>query len=89
MSDKRLTTDEVVRAYLDIALVPPEKAPRTQRDARDNDMLILGFNRAQETLRTLLATYGADDATRALADVRNDKQRRPMKVGDTNVWVAA
>ncbi len=91
MSGERnnLALAEIVTAYLGLAMVHPEKAPKTQRAQRDNDMLVLGYNQAQEALRTILANHGVDDATQALADVRNEKQQRPVAgPGGIKMWVA-
>lgn len=85
----RLTLTEIVEAFLGLALLPPDKEPRTQRDARDNQMLIIGFNRAQENLRTILSTHGRTKRERELADVRNEQQQQPMDMGGIKVWVAS
>ena len=85
---RNMTLAEVVDAFLDLAMVPPEKPPKTQRDQRENRLMIQSFNHAQETLRTILEHHGIDEATRALAEVRNDKQQRPIDVGGTKVWLA-
>ena len=83
MSDATLT--EAVTAFLELAMKHPEKEPRTQREGRDNEYLILGFNRAQETLRTVLEQAGHSD----LAAVRTEYQRQPIMLGDRKVWVVA
>lgn len=83
-----LSLEDCVREYLSLAILPPEKAPRTQRAQRDNEMLILGFNRAQETLRSILASHAHD--AKALAETRHPDQRRPMEgPGGIKLWVAA
>lgn len=89
MSDERrnLTLAEVVQAYLELALVPPEKPPKLVRDQRQNDSIILGYNRAQETLRSILRNHGIDETTRALAEVRSEGQQQPINVGGLKVWV--
>lgn len=91
MTDERhnLTLAEIVEAYLQLALVPPEKPPKLVRDQRQNDAIILGYNQAQEALRSILEHHGIDEPTRALAEIRNEKQQRPMDVGGMKVWVAA
>lgn len=84
----KLTLAEIVKAYLELALIPPEKEPKLVRDQRENRAIILGYNRAQETLRTILENHGIDEQTRALAEVRSDKQERPIDVGGMSVWLS-
>ena len=84
-----LNLEECVRAFLDLAVVHPEKPPKTQRAERENQMLILGYNQAQEQLRTILAHPGKTTTVRAVAEVRNDEQQRPMTVGNRKLWVAS
>lgn len=84
-----LTLEDAVRAFLSLAMLPPEKEPKTQRAQRDNTFLILGFNRAQETLRGILEHHGNDDDVKALAEVREEGQQRPMDgPGGLKMWVA-
>jgi uncharacterized protein with von Willebrand factor type A (vWA) domain len=85
---QNLSLEDAVTAFLQLASLPPEKPPKTQRAQRDNSMMILGFNQAQEALRTILGAHGANDDVRALAEVRSDGQQKPMVVGDRKVWVA-
>lgn len=86
----RLSLEECVRAFLELAMVPPEKPPKTQRAQRENQAIILGFNRAQETLRNILELNGKPSAAK-LADVRSEKQQRPHRMGDgpdsANLWM--
>lgn len=83
-----MVLSEIVRAFLSISLMEPEKPPKTQRAQRENRAMVIGYNRAQEDLRTLLSVYGAADDDVALASVRDDKQVKPMKgPGGTNLWV--
>lgn len=84
-----LSLEECVRAYLSLVMKPPEKEPKRVRDQRDNRMLIIGFNRAQEALRTILEHHGATDEIAALADVRKDGQERSIEIGGTKAWVAS
>jgi hypothetical protein len=90
VADASLTLDEAVRAFLQLTMLEPEKPPKTQRAQRENRMLIIGFNRAQETLRSILEQHGADDATKVLAEVREEGQQRPMDgPGGIKMWVAS
>lgn len=89
MSDPQpLSLEEAVKAFLELALLHPEKPPKTQRAQRDNSMTILGFNRDQETLRSILEAHGDTPEVRALAEVRTDGQVKPFQVGDRKMWVA-
>lgn len=85
----RLSLEDCVRNFLDIALVHPEKPPKTQRAARENEMLIVGYNRAQENLRTILEQHGRDKRVRAIAEVRNENQRKPVRMGGVDLWLAS
>lgn len=84
---QQLSLAAIVEGFLSLAMVAPEKPPRTQRDQQANRAMIVGFNRAQETLRQILADHGRAPSTKALAEVRADGQERPMRLGDHNVWV--
>ena len=90
MTEHPMTLEESVEVFLRLVMQHPEKPPKTQRAERENTMLILGFTRAQETLRSILEHHGADEATRALAEVREDGQQRPMEgPGGIKMWVAS
>lgn len=83
-----MSLEKCVQAYLELAMLPPEKPPKTQRAQRENEAIIIGFNRAQETLRKILATHGQSKATKALAETRAEGQRQPMKgPGGISMWV--
>lgn len=92
--DKRppKNAEEAIEAFLGIAMVHPEKEPKTQRAQRENEATIIGFNRAQETLRDILGqvegrTKQAERAQK-LADVRSENQRKPMEgPGGMRIWV--
>lgn len=82
----KLSLEECVTAFLELAMLPPDRTPRTQRAQRENDMIIHGFTRAQEMLRNILELDGKPSAAK-LKDVRNPDQRRPTRIGDMNVWL--
>lgn len=82
-----LSVDEAVRAFLQIAMLHPEKAPKTQRAERDNSMMIVGFNQAQEALRSILKAHGETVSVQDLGEVRADGQQRPLEVGGLKAWV--
>lgn len=84
-----LNLEQIVREFLQVSMLPPEKPPKTQRAQRDNQMLIIGFNQAQEALRTLIAAHGYSKATKAIAEVRSESQQRPLDVGGLKAWVAS
>ena len=77
------TLEDVVKAFLGLALVQPDKLPKRKRDIADNQAMIIGYSRAQHDLRKLLEGIGRQD----LAAIINPKSERPLKVGDTNLWV--
>ncbi len=77
--------DRLVAAFLDIGFLLPEKPPKRVRDQRDNEMLVQGYARAQETLRTILERYGYP----TLAEHRHPESQRPMEMrGLGKVWVS-
>jgi hypothetical protein len=85
----KLTLEECVRGFLELALVEPETPPKTQRARHENTMMIIGFNRAQETLRTILAEQGAAEDIKKISEVRAHGQRQPMAgPGGAKIWVA-
>lgn len=82
-NERPFTLGEVVEAFLSVALVEPEKPPKTQRAQRENRSQVIGFNEAQETLRAILAEHGYD----TLAAVRSDRQTCPLEVDGIKVWL--
>lgn len=76
-----------MRGFLELALVHPDEPPKQQYRQRENQAQIIGFNMAQEALRTVLREQGAAEDIKALAEVRSEKQQQPIKVGDTTTWV--
>lgn len=83
-----MTLEECIKGFLELTMLEPEKPPKTQRAQRENRMLILGFNRAQEALRTILKTHGVDETARALGKVRRPGQEQPMEgPGGMKMWI--
>lgn len=82
-----MTLEECVKSFLRLVMQHPEKPPRRVRDQQANEHMIVGFNRAQETLRHILEVHGAASDIKALANVREEGQQRPERIGDRNVWV--
>lgn len=86
---KNLTLKQCVEGFLELALLEPDKPPKTQRAQRDNRMQVIGFNRAQEALRHILMTNGNSDQVRKLSEIRNPNQERPIDgPGGIKMWVA-
>lgn len=85
---RKMVLGELVRVFLTSAFVEPSEPPRQQYRQRENRAQVIGFHQAQEHLRHLLKHYGAGEDTVALAEVRDDKQLRPMQgPGGMTVWV--
>jgi hypothetical protein len=85
----QLSLEEIIEEFLKLALIEPEKTPKRLRDQRDNTMIIIGFNRAQETLRSILSTHGNTDEVKKLAEIRDEHQQKPMEgPGGIKMWVA-
>lgn len=85
---KRWGLNKLVDHFLGVALEMPEgienKAQYKQREAEAE---MRGFYKAQEHLREIIA-MGGTDAIAALADVRNEKQQRPVMIGNFRTWLA-
>lgn len=84
---KRMSLEKCVRHFLDEAIVPPEgweKKSQTKQNIITQE--IISYNKAQERLREIIA-MGGTDAIADLAEVRNEKQRRPHMMGNMRVWM--
>jgi hypothetical protein len=79
--------EEIVKAFLGLVIKQPDKQPRLRRDQESNLWTVHGFNRGQETLRTLLDQYGATDEICALAEIREEGQQKPTLIGDRKLWL--
>lgn len=87
---RRIKLETIVENWLGLVMVHPDysKRKRTpQYVERENQAIIIGYNRAQEDLRTLLREHGTTEVIRALAEVRADGQQTPIDVGGTKLWV--
>jgi hypothetical protein len=85
---KQLALPHVVEEFLSLALSPPESYESmsgAKQEAIDRE--ILGFCKAQEKLREFVALAGTD-AISDLADVRDDRQIRPVLIGNLRAWVS-
>lgn len=84
---EKLTLEECVRAFLGLVWEHPVVEPKTQRAQRDNEMIIHGVNKAQETLRGILETHGRTAKVREVAEVRKKGQQRPTEMAGMKVWI--
>lgn len=80
-----MTLEEAVEAFLGIAMLEPEKEPKTQRAQRENRARVIGYAQAQNHLRQILKQAGKE----RLSEVRHKDSPRPMKAGDMNIWIAS
>lgn len=82
---KRQGLAKLVEAFLTMAPRYPE-GKISQRRERELDMERLGFCKALEKLRELIAIYGTD-AISELADVRHEDQIRPHNLAGSRNWM--
>jgi hypothetical protein len=84
---KRISLEKCVRHFLEEAIVPPEGIEKKSQRKQDIcNQEIISYNKAQERLREIIA-MGGTDAIAELADVRNEKQRRPVMLGKFRAWM--
>lgn len=82
---KRVGLNRLVEDFLGAVMVEPEKKT-SQAQQRENAAEIRGFYKAQERLRELIA-MGGTDAIAELAEVRDDRQQRPVMIGNFRIWM--
>lgn len=82
---KRQSLPKLVELYLSMKLSDPEGKKSKTRE-RELDMERLGFCKALEKLRELIAVHGTD-AIAELADVRHESQLRPHNLGSFRNWM--
>lgn len=82
---KQQGLSKLVTAFLTMAPKYPE-GRISQRRERELDMERLGFCKALEKLRELIAIYGTD-AIAELADVRHEDQIRPHNLAGSRNWM--
>jgi hypothetical protein len=85
MSKKRGTA-ACVEGFLELVCTPPdgiEKKGQRKQDICSAE--IMGFNRAQETLRDVLRLNGTPTAAK-LSEVEAEGQNRPQRVGGVRMW---
>lgn len=82
-----VTLREAIEAFLAMGFDEPAKPYRTQRDARDDAMRVLGFSQAQNHLRHFLSQT-AEDGDLAKAPY-HPNALKPQKFGKGMTgWVA-
>ena len=82
-----LGLERAPRGFLETALERSEGIEKkSQRKQELVETEMRGFYKAQERLRELIAIYGTDAITK-LADVRNEKQQRPVNMVGMRTWV--
>lgn len=82
---KREPLPKLVEGFLSMRLSAPEGKKSKTRE-REFDMERLGFCKAMEKLRELIAVHGTD-AIAELADVREESQLRPYNLGGFRNWM--
>lgn len=85
VKSKRQSLPKLVEAFLTMAPRFPEGKISKTRE-RELDMERLGFCKALEKLRELIAVYGTD-AIAELADVRHEDQLRPHNLAGMRNWM--
>lgn len=84
---KRRGLPVLVEHFLQVTLARPEEIKeKAQYKQREVEAEIRGFYKAQEKLREYIA-MGGTDAIADLAEVRDDRQQRPVMVGNMRAWV--
>lgn len=87
IKSKRHGLNTLVEDFLETCLVRPEKYDKmSQTKQRECDTEMRGFYKAQERLRELIACCGTD-AIAKLADVRVEKQMRPVNLAGMRTWM--
>lgn len=84
---KQLALPHVVEEFLSLTLSRPEGYEMMSGAKQaEIDRETVGFCKAQEKLREFIA-LGGNDAISDLADVRDDRQIRPVLIGTLRTWV--
>jgi hypothetical protein len=86
---KQLALPHVVEEFLSLTMSPPENYDEMlPSKKREIDRERIGFYKAQEKLREFVA-LGGGDGFAELADVRDDRQVRPVLIGNVRQWPKA
>lgn len=86
---RQLALPHVVEEFLSLAIERPENYDgMLPSKKREIDRERVGFYKAQEKLRELVALAG-NDAIADLADVRDDRQVRPTLIENFRAWPQA
>lgn len=86
---KRLALPHIAEEFLSLTLSLPEgfdKMPKHKQAEIERERV--GFAKAQEKFREFVALAGTD-AIADLADVRDDRQPRPVLIGNVRAWLAS
>lgn len=84
---KRLALPHVVEEFLSLTLSHPEGYElMSGAKQAEIDRERLGFYKAQEKLREFVALAGINEIA-DLADVRDDRQIRPVLIGTLRTWM--
>jgi len=85
--NKRLALPHVVEEFLSLTLSHPEGFEMMSGAKQaEIDREQVGFYKAQEKLREFIALGGISEIS-DLADVRDDRQIRPVLIGTLRTWV--
>lgn len=78
------TLDEIVKAFLEIALGydGDHPVPKQEYRRREGRAMMIGYYRAQEDLRSILKHCGFE----ALSKTRSPKQEQPEEIGGMRLW---
>lgn len=86
---KRIAAPAIIEQFLSMVFdYDFANAPRklSQAKEREIEAEIRSFCKAQEKLRELLAIHGTD-AIASLADIRDERQRRPQNMAGRRTWI--
>lgn len=83
---RRVGLPKLVTHFLEGVMVLPKGIEKkAQYKQREMEAEIRGYNKAQENLREIIA-MGGTDAIADLAEVRDERQQRPVMIGNLRTW---
>lgn len=84
---KRVGLKTAVEWFLEVTMTPPDGIEKkAQYKQREMEAEMRGFYKAQEHLREIIAMAGTD-AIAELADIRDERQQRPVMIGTFRTWL--